>query len=268
MTEYKVKSTVVGNLDIVELTYNKFLVTNQKTRKVRIWTPKGYDKNDGKTYPVVYMHDGQNVFDDATAFAGEWGADETMSELMANGFSGAIIVGVDNSSERMGEYIYNHDFVNNTKYENTKSGHLYLDFITAVVKPYVDSNYNTKTDNENTTIAGSSLGGLISLFGGLENLDVFGNIIAFSTSTWAITDSGFKTYLETNDFTNYLNTKFFFYVGTDNDGDVNWPANYKAMLENIGFTNIETKTGQGDGHNEPSWRKHLGAAFKFIFNIS
>lgn len=266
-------SSVVGNLDIVELTDERFSNNGAKTRKVRIWTPKDYNK-EAKPYPVIYLHDGQNVFDVMTSFAGEWEADETMVKLMNEGFSGAIIVGIDNSSERMGEYVYNHDFLDGARFSNTdpfpdKTGDQYMNFIVDVVKPYVDLNYNTLKEREHTTIAGSSLGGLISLFGGLEHLKTFGNIIAFSTSTQLVNDE--------EKLDNYFNnldelakaTKYFFYVGTAGDGNVLWPANYQDKLIKFGVnqTNIKTYTGQGYSHNEKAWATHLPIALKWLFDL-
>ncbi|HOF43190.1 MAG TPA: alpha/beta hydrolase-fold protein [Bacilli bacterium] len=116
------KNTVVGNLDIIDLTDNNFTNIAQRTRKVRIWTPKYYNENSDLKYPVVYFHDGQNIFDNATSYSGEWEADETMTSLIEKGFKGAILVGIDNTLERLGEYTYKLDFLD-TFYELDENTH-------------------------------------------------------------------------------------------------------------------------------------------------
>ncbi|HOF43188.1 MAG TPA: alpha/beta hydrolase-fold protein [Bacilli bacterium] len=150
------------------------------------------------------------------------------------------------------------------------TGHEYLNFIVNTVKPYVDSNYNTLTNKENTTIAGSSMGGLISLFGGLEHLDTFSNIISYSTTTGLVKDE--------NDLIDYFNskenlikdTKFYFYIGDTKDGDINWPSKYKKYLINAGTKsfNIKTNIGKGRTHNEAAWREELEKTFIWLFNIT
>lgn len=265
-------STVVGNLDIIDLSDERFPDATQVTRKVRIWTPANYDPNANTTYPVIYMHDGQNVFDRKTAFAGEWEADETVEKLISDypAFEGAIVVGVDNSPQRMGEYVYDHPFLTSAQASIPKTGQHYMNFIVDVVKPYVDANYKTKLDRKNTHLAGSSLGGLISLFGGLEHLDTFGSILAFSTSTQLVdSDEAVKTYFASVDQALLKDTLFYLYVGSSNDGNVNWPSNYEALLLELGVpaSNIETKVGMGYQHNELAWRTHLPESLKWVFNL-
>ena len=102
--EYSSNSTVVGNLDIFTMT----MTSLNKTRKIRVWTPSSYDPNGTKRYPVLYMHDGQNLFDKYTSFAGEWGIDESIEALIeSKGIDGFIVVGIDNGSDRMIEYTPN-----------------------------------------------------------------------------------------------------------------------------------------------------------------
>lgn len=170
--------TVVGNLDIIEA-FEMPQFKDGRTRNIRVWTPADYDKDDAATkYPVVYMHDGQNLFDAATSFAGEWKVDETITQLIEDGGlgDGAIVVGIDNSEHRMKEYT--------PKWGDTANaeGDLYGKFIVETLKPYIDEQYNTLTDKDNTMIAGSSMGGLISFATGLAYPDVFGMVGAFSSS--------------------------------------------------------------------------------------
>ncbi len=104
-----IEHTVVGNLDIIE-DFAMPQFADGRKRNIRVWTPEDYDKDDtAKRYPVVYMHDAQNLFDSATSFAGEWKVDETITDLMKDSTlsGGAIVVGIDNSEYRMREYTPN-----------------------------------------------------------------------------------------------------------------------------------------------------------------
>ena len=167
-----IKSTVVGNLEIIE---NFFIPELNCNRTIRIWTPANYNK--AIKYPVIYMHDGQNLFDDSTSFAGEWGVDETIEELIkTNKTNGFIVVGLDNSKHRMSEYTPNWGDIKDAK------GKLYASFIVNTLKPYVDKNYSTFKDRNNSIIMGSSMGGLISFYIGLMYQETFGYIGVLSTS--------------------------------------------------------------------------------------
>lgn len=262
------QSTVVGNLDIIPMTDNR-LPSAYQTRNIRIWTPTGYDpENTSVTYPVIYMHDGQNVFDSVTSFAGEWGVDETISSLMSvGGFGGAIVVAIDNSADRMAEYTYNYSYLS-----GTKRGDIFMDFIVEIVKPYVDANYNTKPEREHTAMAGSSMGGLITFFGGLANLETFGILIPFSTSTQQVADgaTNIPATLATLNATLLAQTKFFLYVGTSSDGNSAWPAAYQSYLLAAGVPEMNVQTYQGVGftHNEYAWRVHFPMAIEWSFGLT
>jgi len=146
------KSTVVGNLKIIN---NFYMSELNRYRTIRVWTPSSYDKSI--KYTVIYMHDGQNLFDDYTSFAGEWGVDETIEDLIHNNITnGFIVVGIDNSKHRMNEHAPNWGDVKGAE------GELYAKFIVETLKPYIDNNYNTLKNLNNTIIIGSSMGGLIS----------------------------------------------------------------------------------------------------------
>ena len=150
-----------------------------RSRRVWIYLPPGYQSGNER-YPVLYMHDGQNVFDDATSFVGEWGVDETLDSLSALGHKGVIVVAVDHGdSKRFDEY----SPWKNAKYGGGE-GDEYVDFLVKTLKPYIDARYRTLTDRLNTGIAGSSMGGLISLYAALRYPDVFGRAGIFSPAFW------------------------------------------------------------------------------------
>ena len=150
-----------------------------RTRRVWIYLPPDY-ATSGKRYPVLYMHDGQNVFDSATAYAGEWGVDEALDSLHAAGDPGAIVVAVDNGQQqRMNEYSpWTHPQAGGG------DGDGYVDFLSKTLKPYIDARYRTRPDAASTGVMGSSMGGLISLYAALKYPDVFGRVGVFSPSLW------------------------------------------------------------------------------------
>jgi enterochelin esterase-like enzyme len=123
-----------------------------KPRDIVVWLPPGYDDKVGKKYPVLYMNDGQNVFDPATSsFGYDWRADEVADSLIkAGAISEIIIVGIYNTEDRRREYKY------------TSLGYTYMDFVVNRLKPFIDKEYKTLPDKKNTAVCGSSAGGLIS----------------------------------------------------------------------------------------------------------
>lgn len=155
-----------------------------RTRRIWVYLPPGYAASD-RRYPVLYMHDGQNVFDAATSYAGEWGVDEALDSLAAAGDPGIIVVAIDNGPERIAEYSpWTHPRAGGGQ------GDAYVDFLANTLKPWVDARYRTRPGPQHTGIMGSSMGGLISLAAAFRMPDVFGQIGVFSPSLW-FSDSAF-----------------------------------------------------------------------------
>ncbi len=149
-----------------------------RTRRVWIYLPPDY-ATSGRRYPVLYMHDGQNVFDEATSYAGEWGVDETLDSLHAAGDPGIIVVAVDHGGTlRVPEYS-----PWPTRF-GAGEGDAYAAFLANTLKPWVDDNYRTLTDRMHTGITGSSMGGLVSFYAALKYPDVFGLAGVFSPAFW------------------------------------------------------------------------------------
>jgi alpha-glucosidase len=144
-------------------------------RKIWIYTPSNYTQSK-KRFPVVYVHDAQNIFDAQTSYAGEWNIDEKLDSLNAQ----VIVVGIEHGNEKRLEEL--------TPYKNEQYGggkaEAYLDFIIHTLKPEIDKNYRTKPDPKNTCILGSSLGGLVSLYAVMKHPEVFGKAGVFSPSLW------------------------------------------------------------------------------------
>jgi predicted alpha/beta superfamily hydrolase len=141
-----------------------------KDRDVIVWLPPDYETNTKARYPVVYMHDGQNIIDPVTSsFGVDWGIDETVDRLIkSKAIQPVIVVGIYNTSDRTKEY------------SPGEKGTAYMNFIVNQLKPFIDSTYRTRPDRENTIVGGSSSGGIISFMLVWEHPDVFSKAICMS----------------------------------------------------------------------------------------
>lgn len=201
----------------------------EKSRTIRVWTPSDYQVSLDKRYPVLYMHDGQNLFDRETAAYGEiWDVHTAIETLMKKGeFGGVIVVGIDNAPdlERLDEYSpWVSERIEEMKeiggYDRVIGGQgiQYGQFLVETLKPHIDSHYRTLSDRENTGVAGSSMGGFISLYLGVEYPDVFSKIGAFSTAVWFADKALFK-HLSKLDLS--YKTKWYLDIGTEETSNKN-----------------------------------------------
>ena len=147
-------------------------------RDIVVYLPPSYAKSH-KHYPVLYMHDGQNIFDAATSYVGEWQVDEAMEMLAQEGIE-VIVVGIPNAGvERLNEYSPFKD----AEHGGGK-GEDYLDFLSQTVKPMIDAEFRTLPERENTGVMGSSMGGFISIYAYYRRPEVFGKAGVVSPSFW------------------------------------------------------------------------------------
>ncbi len=172
--------TVSGNVKIKTNMHSPQL---QNARDIFVYLPPSYDWPEmrQRRYPVMYMQDGQNLFDATISYAGEWQVDESIEMLAAEYGADAemIVVGIPNNAQRQQEYNpFDHPRFGKGR------GNEYLRFIAETVKPEIDHHFRTLPDRENTGIAGSSMGGLISLYGFFARPDMFGAVAAFSPALW------------------------------------------------------------------------------------
>jgi predicted alpha/beta superfamily hydrolase len=155
-----------------------------RKRQIRLYLPPNYATSD-KRYPVLYMHDGQNLFDDATSFVGEWKVDETLDALSKEGKLELIVVGIDNGGDKRMTELNAWD---NTRF-GAGEGRQYTDFIVKTLKPMIDAKYRTLPDRAHTAIMGSSMGGLASHYAIAQYPQVFGKAGVFSPAYWTATPS-------------------------------------------------------------------------------
>jgi len=173
--------TLTGNVRYHQAFHSKIL---NNDRDVEVYLPPDYDKNKNKRYPVLYLQDGQNLFDGATSFipGQEWRVDETAQSLIVAGkIEPLIIVGINNAGkDRANEYTPAED----TKYKAGGQADLYGRMLVEELKPFIDTNYRTLKDVAHTGIGGSSLGGLVSMYLGVKYKNVFSKVAVVSPAVW------------------------------------------------------------------------------------
>jgi predicted alpha/beta superfamily hydrolase len=254
------KSTASSNVSLLK---KEFIIPNLNaiSHKVWIYLPPNYDKSS-KKYPVIYMHDAQNLFDAATSYAGEWEVDETLNKLYEKTGKGFIVVGIENGGEeRLNEYTS----WKNEKYGGGK-GTIYVDFITKTLKPYIDDHYRTKKQQKHTGLIGSSLGGLISYYGGLQHPKTFGKIGALSTSFW-FSEKVVDFTLEKG---NLKNVKLFLLVGGKEGDDMDKDTQkMEKLLLKTGFKpkNLISKINPEGKHNEAFWSNEFLEVVSWLYHI-
>ncbi|UYZ60669.1 alpha/beta hydrolase-fold protein [Hymenobacter latericus] len=237
----------------------------QLGRKRRVWVylPTGYAANPQQRYPVLYMHDGQNVFDKCTSFSGEWGVDEALGALEQQGIKAGscIVVAVDNGgTTRLDEY----SPWRNAQYGGGQ-GALYTDFLVQTLKPYIDANYRTLTDRANTGIAGSSMGGLISLYAATRYPNTFGRVGVFSPAFW-FAEAELKAYL--NQHRAAAPTRFYFVAGAqESQTMVPLMQAVRDSLQRAGYaaTDLSYQVRADGQHAEWFWQREFPAAQQWLF---
>lgn len=240
-------------------------------RTIAVYLPPGYDRDLHQRYPVLYMHDGQNLFDESTSFAGEWRADETAERLIGEAkIRPVIIVAIANAgAARVVEYTPSRD-------ESWGAGEgggasQYARFLLEEVKPFIDRTYRTLPDRGNTAVGGSSLGGLVSLYIAAEHPEQFGLCAAVSPSLWWNDQEIIRRIRRDPEWTR--NCRIWLDMGTD-EGEANPGRNVATtrelamVLQGAGrrpgrdFKYLEVRGGQ---HNEPAWAARFDQVLVYLF---
>lgn len=261
-------------------------------RTIDVWLPEGYSNKE--KYAVLYMHDGQALYDaESTWNQQAWEVDEVAGKLIAAGKTKKfIVVGIyNNGPKRHPEYFPQKPFESLTPIQKDtvtaklqKAGRtkdifkpysdLYLKFLVTELKPFIDKTFSTKKDQQNTFVAGSSMGGLISMYAICEYPKVFGGAACLSThwpGTFAISNNpipdAFVAYLQKK-LPDPKNHKIYFDYG-DQTLDALYPAlqqKVDQVMMNKGFTsnNWETKFFPGENHSETAWAKRLDLPLLFL----
>lgn len=249
------------------------------TRKIRVFLPESYATSGQRAYPVLYMHDGQNLFDAATAsFGHEWQVDETVDRLVAEDrIPEVMVVGIDSTADRINEYTPTEDpDFTGPGGEKGGKGPLYEAFVVEELKPYIDSHYRTLCGPDATGIIGSSLGGLISFDMGWRYPEVFGLVGVVSPSFWW-NDSDTLARLQQTSQSAAPESKFWLDSGTfeeedDRDEDglidvVDDVRDVRDRLMALGHTFGTTLGGMeaiGGFHNEQSWAARFDEVLLYL----
>ncbi len=259
-------STVVGNVLIEDVSVPTFDVE----RKVRVYLPADYETAN-KRYPVIYMTDGQNIFDKALSSAGEWKMDELMEQMQTQGSPlTSIVVGIDHAGKnRQAEYDP-WDYQDDGKTIVGK-GDEFADFMALTLKPMIDRRFNTKPEREHTMIMGSSMGGLIALFIGVKHADKFGRTAGLSSALLDdLIGEHFVTYIS-KQASNPI-SKFYFDIGSE-EVQLMTPsifddsqAIYDALIQ-IGYKveQLNYQVIEGGVHNEASWSSRTENILRWLY---
>jgi enterochelin esterase-like enzyme len=244
----------------------------RNTRFVRVWLPPGYDEaeNAGRHYPVLYLNDGQNLFEAETSYTGvEWQADETAERLIReDAVPPMIIVGIDNATkDRIREYMPHrsmHPMMLRVQ------GRYYPDFLMKEVMPFVERHYRVATGPENTGLGGSSLGALIALYTAMARPGVIGRLLLESPSLWG---SG-RIAIKQSRTVRIWPERIFLAAGTVEAGSaersrtvVDDVRELAAILRRavLSEKRLRLVIKDGAGHSEGAWAERFPEALQFLF---
>ena len=251
-----------------------------ESRNVDVWLPAHYDPDGAGSYNVVYLHDGQNLFEPSEAFAGvDWGIHETLSLLMETGqIHDTIAVGIWNTPSRLLRYMPKRPFelVRNSEAAelfaelnggDSPASDRYLDFIVTELRPFIEANYRVKTDAASTVIMGASMGALVSLYAVCEYPTVFGSAGCLSTS-WTIAGAPFIQYLK-QDLPRAGAHKFYFDYGQE--ALIDRYESFQDEASSLALTNgyradldWMVRTFPDHDHSERSWRERVAIPLEFL----
>ena len=253
--------TATATKNVFILDEHFYFPTLGRHRRLWVYLPEGYDTS-GIHYPVIYMQDGQNLFDELNAFGSEWGVDETLDAERGK----IIVVGIDNGEEhRMAEYmLYDHPD------HGPAEGANYLKDIAGVLKPFVDGVLRTKPEKEHTCIAGSSMGGLISLYAGLYFPQHFGVVGIFSPALWLDAPKIFSEVQEVA-ARNAVNAKgepaqrWYFYAGAqETETLVAEVATMVKIFRQYPHMDVTYQIDAAGIHDEAVWKNYFPDFYKWI----
>lgn len=243
----------------VQLISDEFEIPQlNKTRKIWTLLPHDYDKTEER-YPVMYLQDAQNLFNEKAAF-GNWEIDKKLAVMSEYKIGKIIIIAIEHAEEdRVKEYNVGKTVLGKGQ------GKKYIRFVTDTLKPFVDANFRTKTEREHTGIGGSSMGGLVSIFSGLKNPEVYGKLMIFSPSLWVVPE------LKINPKKAFsADTKIYLYAGgNESETMIEHTHAFYEKLVTTEFVKDKTKINlsinRHGTHSETYWSDEFPKAIEWLF---
>jgi predicted alpha/beta superfamily hydrolase len=250
---------VVGSIKHLERLHSPQL---DNERGLLVYLPPSYAAGTAR-YPVIYMHDGQNLFDPATSFAGEWAVDQTLEAASETGLEPIVVAIPNTGPDRTHEYS---PFVDEKN--GGGRGEMYLRFIVDTIKPLIDADFRTKPERESTGIAGSSMGGLISLYAFFRCRHVFGFAGVMSPSLW-FARGAMLDYVRRQPF---VGGRIYIDVGMkEGQKTLDDVMELRDILHEKGYRNLHdllfVVDTAGD-HSEQAWARRLHREFGFLLGRS
>ena len=259
--------TLTGDIRVHKSFYSKLL---NNDRDVLVYLPPGYETSKGRRYSVLYLHDGQNLFDGATSFipGQEWRVDETTQSLISAGqIEPLIVVAIYNTKDRIDEYTP----VEDVKYKGGKAD-LYGRMLVEELKPFIDRTYRTQNGAKHTGLGGSSLGGLVSLYLGLKYPHTFGRVAVVSPSVW-FADKQIVHYVEA--LSRKPSLRIWLDTGTKEGRNIedaqNTLANARLLRDTLvrkGWRpgkDLSYFEAEGAEHSERAWAARIKPILRFLF---
>jgi len=253
---------MVENRPIIEIIDESFIIPQlNRSRRISALLPHDYYENKQKNYSVLYLHDGQNLFDDYAPY-GNWGVDKTLTQMAAKGMKDTIIIAIDHGGElRIKELIP----FKTHKFKNVE-GNQYIEFMMDTLMPMINNRYRINHDRACTGIGGSSLGGLISLYAGFKYPQVFGKLMIFSPSLWITSD----IYLQALNFPNNISLDIYLYAGglesethLENVTKLAEVLSGKQAMHH--HLNLKFVTNPHGRHQEVYWGEQFPQAVEFLY---
>lgn len=238
-------------------------------RPVGVWLPPGYDLDPSRRYPVLYLHDGQNLFDPHTAFGGvPWGVDETAERLIRGGAAAPlIVVGVGNTPDRLKEY-----GPHESRPGEWDLARAYGRFLAGELKPFIDAAYRTLPGPAETGVGGSSMGGLISLFLCRWYPEVFGRCLAMSPSLWWDRELALRTFAGNTDW--LRSARVWLDMGgregatpTAQRANVRRARRLARLFRHHGLADFRFTEDTDAGHDERAWGWRFAEALPYLFPL-
>lgn len=265
--------SATGDLRLHEFTSRIF----RNDRFLRVWLPPAYDEaeNRDRRYPVLYLNDGQNLFEPATSFTGvEWQVDETADRLIReNIIAPMIIVGIDNAGKaRLREYMPYRSLSLQPMMMRVE-GKRYPDFLFNEVAPFIARNYRVATGAENTGLGGSSLGALIALYTVIARPSLVGKLLIESPSLWVSNRQIIRASRSVKEWPQRISLG----TGAAEAGD---PDRDRSVVDDVRELNAILRRGgldeqrlrlvieEGGTHNESAWARRFPEALRFLYGNS